>query len=78
MVLARLMLGSGTGDDGDPRLHDTVSHSLPDGMGATAETMATPPAVADWDRVGPGTTQLTAKAARVTSSQRHLGATIPG
>ena len=37
--------------------------------------MAAPPAVGDSDRLVPGTRQLTAIAATVTSSQRHLGAT---
>ncbi len=78
IVLARLMLGRATNDEGDPRLHDTAAHSLPVGAGASGVTKAVPPAVGDWDSVEPGTTQLTAKAARVTSSQRHLGATVPG
>jgi len=72
------MLGREAVDDGDPRLQDTAAHSLPDGAGASAVTMAAPPAVGDSDRVEPGTTQLTARAARVTSSQRHLGATLQG
>jgi len=40
MVLARVRLGTGTGDDGDPRLHDTAAHPPPNGRGtATAVTM---------------------------------------
>jgi len=74
---ARLMLGGEAVDDGDPRLQDTAAHSLPDGAGASAVTMAAPP-VGVSDRVEPGTTQLTARAARLTRSQRHLGATFPG
>ena len=74
---ATLTLGRGT-DDGAPRLHDTAAHSLPDGAAASAVTTAALPAVGDWDIVEPGTMQLTAKAARATSSQRHFGATSPG
>ena len=65
-------------DDGDPRLHDTAAHSLPDGAGAAAVMMAAPPAwTGGCDSMDPGTRQLTATAARVTSSHCHLGATGP-
>ena len=43
IVPARLTLGRGTVDDGDP-MHDTAAHSLPDGAGASAVTMAARPA----------------------------------
>jgi len=69
------MPGSGIDDD-DPRLHDTAAHSIPDD-GATAVTTAARPAVGGWKSMDPGTRQLAATAARVTSSQRHLGATPP-
>ena len=78
MVPASVRPGTGTGDDGDPRLHDTAAHSLPDGAGAaTAVTMvAVPAAGVGWESIEPGTRQLTATAATVTRSQRHLDATM--
>lgn len=76
MVPARPRPGSGTLDDADPRLHATAAHSPPEGAGIVPVTMATPPAArGDWDNMAPGTMQLTATAATVTSSQRHLGIT---
>jgi len=78
IVPARVMLGSGTVDDGDPRLHDTAAHSLPDGDGAAAVMMVPPPACGGGcDTMDPGTRQLTATAARVTTSHCHLRATDP-
>ena len=76
-VPASVRLGTGTEDDGDPRLQDTAAHSLPDGAGADDVTMAAVPAArVGWESMEPGTRQLTATAARVNRSQRHLGATI--
>ena len=77
IVPASARLGTGTGDDGDPRLQDTAAHSLPDGAGARRRhDGGVPPPVSRWESMEPGTRQLTATAARVTSSQRHLDATI--
>jgi hypothetical protein len=73
------MPGSGTVDDGDPRVQDTAAHSLPDGDGAAGVRMGAPRACdTGWDSTDPGTRQLTARAARVTRSQRHLGAISKG
>jgi hypothetical protein len=75
---ASVMPGSGTVDDGDPRLQATAAHSLPDGADSGAVTMAAPTEVGGGcDSIEPGTRQLTATAARVTTSQRHLGVTWP-
>jgi len=72
------MLGSEVVEDGDPRLHDTAAHSLPDAAGAAGVMMAALPAcTGGCDSMDPGTRQLTATAARVTSSHCHLGATRP-
>ena len=78
MVLASMRLGTGTGDDGDPRLHDTAAQSLPNGRGTgTAVTMVPRPAAGVvWVSIESGTRQLTATAATVTRSRRHLDATI--
>ncbi len=80
-VPASVRVGTAHEDDGDPRLHDTAAHSLPDGTGAgaAAVTMAAlPDARAAWESMEPGTRQLTTKAARVTRSEGHLDATIGG
>ncbi len=75
---ASVMLGTDAVEDDDPRLHDTAAHSLPEGAGAAAVMMAAPPAwTGGCDSMDPGTRQLTATAARVTSSHCHFGATAP-
>jgi hypothetical protein len=72
------MLGSAAVEDGDPRLHDTAAHSLTDGAGAATVMMEEPPdGTGNCASIDPGTRQLTATAARVTSSHCHLGATGP-
>ena len=78
MVPARVRPGTGAGDDGDPRVHDTAAHSLPDGADAeTAVTTVPFPATGiGWVSIEPGTRQLTAKATTVTRSKRHLDATM--
>jgi hypothetical protein len=77
MVPASVRLGTGTGDDGDPRLHDTAAHSLPNGRGTAAAVVmvSMPGAAVVWVSIDPGTRQLTATAATVTRSRRHLDAT---
>ena len=75
---ASVMLGTDAVEDGDPRLHDTAAHSLPVGVGAAVVMMAAPPVwTGGCDSMDPGTRQLTATAARVTSSHCHFGATAP-
>ena len=80
MVPANVRLGTGTGDDGDPRLHDTVAHSLPNGRGTATDVMMVPMPGAGvvWVSIEPGTKQLTATAATVTRSRSHLVATTSG
>ena len=76
---ASAMPASGTVDDAGPRLQAIAAHSLPDGAGSGAVTIAAPAEVGGGrDSIEPGTRQLTATAARVTRSQRHLGATSQG
>ncbi len=75
MVPASVRFGTGTGDDGDPRLHDTAAQSLPEGEGTATAVAMVPAAGVDWESIEPGTRQLTATAATVTRSQRHLDAT---
>ncbi len=77
-VPASARLGTGAEDDGDPRLQDTAAHPPPDGAGAAVRMAAVPAAVVGWESSEPGTTQLTATAARVTSGQRHLDPTNQG
>jgi len=78
IVPASVRLGTGTGDDGDPRLHDAAAHSLPDGAGAAAVVTIVADAAArvGWESIEPGTRQLTATAARVIKNPPHLDATI--
>ncbi len=77
-VPASMRLGTDTGDDGDPRLHDTAAHSLPNAGGSAAAVTMAPvhAACAGWVSIEPGTRQLTATTARVIKSQRNLDATI--
>jgi hypothetical protein len=76
---ANVKPGSGTVDDSVPRLQATAAHSLPDVAGSGAMTMAAPAEVGvGRDSMEPGPRQLTATAARVTRSQRHLDVTMQG
>jgi hypothetical protein len=80
MVPASVRFGTGTVDDGDPRLHDTAAHSLPNGRRTATAAMMVPmpgPGVV-WVSIEPDTWQLTATAATVTKSRRHPDATTSG
>ena len=76
---ATVLPAMGADDEDVPRLQITAAHPSLEGVVSAPVRMAGLPVCScGCESIDPGTRLLTARTARVISSQRHVGATYPG